>query len=178
MNVSNCDNDPEVVYLGHTLMSRKEYEKKMKLDNEIKNCYVDFPGVNPWYDPPAYPLNPQQPVQPLIQPGFLPGLQSYPTTITVTALPSKWTRSESQTHVTHSIDLAGVKQSDINIYVDRGWLYVEAKRSDNGSLIREHVQLATADIIVDDVTAKFETCVLNISFAKRRQSRITIKVIE
>lgn len=181
MNTSHCDNDPDVVYTGHSLISRREHEKRMK--NEIQSCYIDYPGTTPWFDPlnpqpfptPVNPVYPDRQLLPYIPPQQWTILS---TTLTITPLPSKWARTDTKTHVKYAIDLPGVVADNLSVYVERGTLYVSSKRTDTGLSSLERIDLPLAEIDQDDVYSKFETCVLHVSFRKRKQSRTPVKVTE
>lgn len=170
--------EPKIVYLGYTLMSREEYEKKMS--NEAKSCYIDY-GTVPWYNPSnPYYEQPQNPSNPNVVPGFLKQYEYNPPYISVTHSSldreSKWKRVDTLTHVSYSIDLASVKSDSLNVYVESGVLVATATRVDNGNAVYESLELPLAEIDINDVSSVFETCVLKVTFLKRPNKRINVAV--
>jgi hypothetical protein len=139
------------VYEHYGKCMKTEQNPLTNVPQEVQSCMVDYPPLYPnapWYDPTG--------------PGhggfkdhtIIPGigkLQPYTVTVVQSPLPlNKWTNKVTEKYVVFSIDLPGVKEETLDVYVERGNLYVNAKRDDNGFSVRENVTLPIIDINVDD----------------------------
>lgn len=160
MKMSNTD--PDVVYLGHSTIPRKEFEQ-MNNSNTIISPPWEW---NPLY--PGYPTHDHTSIQLRDAANVIKRVQN-----------EKWTPIKTPTHLILSLDLPGVK--DFKLYVEKYQICVSAKRFDNNFDVYECFSFADYDVdMKDDITAKFEACVLSVSLPLKHgnQTRQYIEVIK
>lgn len=170
------DGDPVVVYLGHTLMSRKEYEK---MNNDVNtnngsaiNCtYIGDPM--PGYDNLDYWMQFQQyqPLYPSLysQGVILSGNQTTPQ--------FRERRIGDQLHL--NIDLPGVEQKDLVLTIEGNTLKVQYSRIDEGAnkWVTHYVDPREFD--VRNVKASFRACILSVTLnaiPKPKPEKIEIEI--